>query len=565
MSLEDLGSPARGSDGGVDADLFALVHGDAPFRPQATEIAQRPYVKRMERYRREWIEFCAEFRVEVLDHNRPFSTPPLLNVVRAFLHYQARRKKGRLGPKISVRTLQKYWVELQLEIKRQSGHTYAEHEIRDMENVVNNSIRQKECLSTKSRPKSLADGPVVRDVLHYLWALDEYEYSHPRMRIQTSLAILVLYYLGLRPGELVESSAHNGSNEGIWYGDLDIRMKANAEGQREFTVQLLVRNRKGRRGREDRDEVENLREEPTERNMCPVTHILALCFADEVFKDLSSSADLARIRFPPGRESVRLLVREDKLRLPLLRRLNYNGTLSQTKILTADYQCKYLTNLGWRAGYRDNLGTYPLRRGFGNKLDKFVTPAQRRRQMGHMNDNTFQSYISRISGVDVQAIINGKEQDQETIDWLCSMRTRLDTTAPRPSGSLLSENRFWRNGVATVQGSSSFISDFRRAIQEHEDRVNIFEGVEVAAPLTSVVSRPPPSKNLAMYLRYDEPRAAFLKHTFGSVQPLAPFAITAAVGAAYQMALQTPPQWRYPGTSLSASGGCVECGKMPSK
>ena len=75
-------------------------------------------------------------------------------------------------------------------------------------------------------------------------------------------------------------------------------------------------------------EVENLREEPTERNMCPVTHILALCFADEVFKDLSSPADLARIRFPPGRESVRLLVREDKLRLPLLRRLNYNGTLS---------------------------------------------------------------------------------------------------------------------------------------------------------------------------------------------------------------------------------------------
>ena len=57
MSLENLGFPARGSDGGVDADLFALVHGDAPFRPQATEIAQRPYVKRMERYRREWIEY----------------------------------------------------------------------------------------------------------------------------------------------------------------------------------------------------------------------------------------------------------------------------------------------------------------------------------------------------------------------------------------------------------------------------------------------------------------------------------------------------------------------------
>lgn len=51
--------------------------------------------------------------------------------------------------------------------------------------------------------------------------------------------------------------------------------------------------------------------------------------------------------------------------------------------------------------------------------------------MGHKDDNTFQAYIGRTSGVDVQYIINDEAPDQAFIDFVASMETMVD----RPRGS----------------------------------------------------------------------------------------------------------------------------------
>lgn len=74
----------------------------------------------------------------------------------------------------------------------------------------------------KCRPKPLANKPVVADLLHFLWACDEKEFSHSRVRLQISLAMLWMLFLGLRPSEFVESSAHRKSNEGVQYKDLTL-------------------------------------------------------------------------------------------------------------------------------------------------------------------------------------------------------------------------------------------------------------------------------------------------------------------------------------------------------
>ncbi|KAK4890793.1 hypothetical protein LTR27_010494 [Elasticomyces elasticus] len=162
------------------------------------------------------MRFCRKFHVPVQDVARPLQEAPKLIVVQAFLLFQARKKKGRLDEEISLRTLQKYWTELRLEVKRQSGHSYALKKIQDMDN-----------------------------------AHDEYEYQHPRMRLQLTLAILILHYLGLRPRELVESSAYRGTNEGLLWKDLDILAFPDQRGQARFVVQPKIRNRKNRRDRED--------------------------------------------------------------------------------------------------------------------------------------------------------------------------------------------------------------------------------------------------------------------------------------------------------------------------
>ncbi len=118
--------------------------------------------------------------------------------------------------------------------------------------MINNGLKVSEGLSTKARVKHLADRLVVRDLLTYLWTLDEYEYQHPRMRVQVGFSLLMMHYMGLRPGEFTESTAHVGSNEGLLWKDLEIRIIPDANGMPLFTAQVSIRNRKGARDREDK-------------------------------------------------------------------------------------------------------------------------------------------------------------------------------------------------------------------------------------------------------------------------------------------------------------------------
>ncbi|KAK6418935.1 hypothetical protein LTR95_017122 [Oleoguttula sp. CCFEE 5521] len=70
-------------------------------------------------------------------------------------------------------------------------------------------------LSDLTRGKSVADAESIRDLLSYLWRFDEHAFKHPQTRLNLALLILIEHYHGTRPGELVESSAHPGSGEGL--------------------------------------------------------------------------------------------------------------------------------------------------------------------------------------------------------------------------------------------------------------------------------------------------------------------------------------------------------------
>lgn len=52
----------------------------------------------------------------------------------------------------------------------------------------------------------MADLCMTKDLLRFLWASDEYQFSHPRVRLQLAYALLLLATLGSRPGEVIESS-----------------------------------------------------------------------------------------------------------------------------------------------------------------------------------------------------------------------------------------------------------------------------------------------------------------------------------------------------------------------
>jgi hypothetical protein len=70
-----------------------------------------------------------------------------------------------------------------------------------------------------------------------------------------------------------------------------------------------------------------LYEEPLMRYMCPVTWFLSLAFADNVFQDLSSFEDLAKVRPPPGGSLYRARYKKDALDCPIMRNTCADGSL----------------------------------------------------------------------------------------------------------------------------------------------------------------------------------------------------------------------------------------------
>ena len=174
--------------------------------------------------------------------------------------------------------------------------------------------------------------------------------------------------------------------------------------------------------------------------------------------------------------------------------------------------------------------------------------------MGHKSDDTFMSYISRVSGVDVQSIMNGRTPDQETIDFLRSMRTQIDFDAPRPPQSSLTDLRYWRGDQ--ILGS---LAEEKEVYAE--SLKDIFAGSEMTAPFSGAVDRPPPSRHLLHYLQFDKHRATYIDLSARKTSdegPSLPTMMLPLVG----MSATGRKQWYYPGCEPDSSGQCVRCKRM---
>jgi hypothetical protein len=104
------------------------------------------------------------------------------------------------------------------------------------------------------------------------------------------------------------------------------------------------------------------------RYMCPVTWFLSLAFADNVFQDLSSFEDLAKVRPPPGGSLYRARYKKDALDCPIMRNTCADGSLSSHRIWTYDCFNSALRGVGQRAGYKENLSAYCFRRAFAHAV-----------------------------------------------------------------------------------------------------------------------------------------------------------------------------------------------------
>lgn len=107
-------------------------------------------------------------------------------------------------------------------------------------------------------------------------------------------------------------------------------------------------------------------EEPAQRDVCPVTYFLALAILDGA---VDESDILSNKPVTLGKKSDIIRMNDGFTDVPILRAIENQSRILQDRILKYSSLNHFLSQLGKRAGYEDNLTSYCFRRGASNKFN----------------------------------------------------------------------------------------------------------------------------------------------------------------------------------------------------
>jgi hypothetical protein len=358
-----------------DAEYIrALARGEVkettPSRAKPT-----PHDRTLKTVTKTWIAFC-EYRSSPVDKSDPFPTIPTEPELAAFLMYCTKKKTGYLAAGISTSTLNKYLTCIG-SIVRERHNDYLG---RDMKVRLNKFIREicvEKGASTKARPRPVATADVVLDLVHFLWALDIKE-MHPRMRLQLSCLLLIFLFQGIRPGAIVESSSHPGTNEGVLYKDLIFRYVF-SEGRPRMTVDIIYRNQKGSRGIEQKILGIALLEDGDTPESCPVAQLMALAIMDGALESIEHPDDLKKFEPNAHIKVKELKIRSTHREKPVFRGHPTSSTsnISEDRIMSGATLENKFKELAQRAGYGDKFLPYCIRRAHGQTIDSMCEMCNR--------------------------------------------------------------------------------------------------------------------------------------------------------------------------------------------
>jgi hypothetical protein len=261
--------------------------------------------------------------------------------------------------------------------------------------------------------------------------------SHPRQRVQISFILLLLVYTGARSGTIVESSAYRGSNQALWYRDFQLFGLRAPAGGLEFVLNVCLRYEKGKResdvdvGSGAHDKWVTFHEDRVHRGRCLVHHFHGLAFADNAFEDLESPSDYQHLYVPAHKNSISFRIKDTMQDVPIFRECLRDGALSEDRAMSYNRFAYQLAELCFRVGFRDVLRPTNLRRGTANAAngDTTISVQQYEQLLSHSANVMGEYYISNISAIDVQGLVNNGQQRRDHIQQLRGMSLNLNLQA----------------------------------------------------------------------------------------------------------------------------------------
>jgi hypothetical protein len=193
-----------------------------------------------------WLRRFSEDVLEKPMAEHRFTEAPTTFQIKLFLEWFAQSRTGLLEECITDTTLLNRLNSLKRAIKIHTRYQYTPFQNQEIISFVMKDLIPRGLLSTVARPKPLAPIEVAKDIIRFLFASDEYKHLHPRIRNQMAFAIQLLLFVGVRPGEVVESDAWYRSNEGLLYKDIELVRSWNTD-HPGWRLHVTLRNRKGHR------------------------------------------------------------------------------------------------------------------------------------------------------------------------------------------------------------------------------------------------------------------------------------------------------------------------------
>ncbi|CZR55738.1 uncharacterized protein PAC_05626 [Phialocephala subalpina] len=318
---------------------------------------------------------------------------PLVGKLKQFMKWIFESSVGILEDNLTLKSMKIAWYMFRSAYQRETYNTILVDVRKDVLYYIDTVIREMG-LSLARRRKLIADQLDTTHVTKF----------HPA----------VIEYTGMRAGSVVESSAYAGTNQALCYKDFELigLRKPGGDGI-ELVLKVWFRYEKGNRGVGKDEPAGHVKwvtfyEDPSCRGRCPVTYFLAHAFADGVFEGLEKPSDLDGLRIGKHKHSMPFEIKQSKLNTPIFRRCEPDGSISEDRAMTYRDLSEQLGELGFRAGLRDLLRTYNIRRGNANAMDDDVTISanQYAQLLGHAVKTIGEFYISDISGIDVQGVVN---------------------------------------------------------------------------------------------------------------------------------------------------------------
>jgi hypothetical protein len=134
------------------------------------------------------------------------SQAPKAYLIKIFLEWLASTRIGILEENITNTTIGNRLARLKRVVKMYTNYQYSSVQNKEVDDFMVQLVCDQK-VSTAAYAKPVAPVEISQDLVHSMWACDEYQQPHLRAYPQLAFLIDIYTEMGTRPGEVIKSDA----------------------------------------------------------------------------------------------------------------------------------------------------------------------------------------------------------------------------------------------------------------------------------------------------------------------------------------------------------------------